>query len=226
MQTMRQLLVRSPVPEEEMPHRRKIMRKTDNDTETFIKFIRENQNDKQTNLRLQKRAPLPGIGQRLSFNDNYEMKFQRSPRIRFGVPSFDENDELDNEINVLNKRKRDPRKDPMLQQLMTLGREQTKDHIILNSLTGTSLQNALVGTCLHSDINSNLLPGNDSRHIGRVSKGQSVKFNKKNNKKLPPLHKEHFPERPSAPSPSTTPTYGDSSDGSYILDDPIDYIDT
>ncbi|XP_033733933.1 uncharacterized protein LOC117323047 isoform X2 [Pecten maximus] len=200
-------------------HSRKVaLRRPDPGTEEFMRFIREYQYERQpTNIRLQKRAPLPGIGEstRVGMSSTFERTNVNSP--------YDDT-LVDNEVSFLNN-KPDPRQDPMLQEVLTLARERTKDHIILSSWNG-HMQNGNLG----SDSNRNVVPRQSNEFGSKPNKApktlNGIRPNmKKLSKQLPPISREDIPERPSAPSPSLTPPYPNSSDDSFVAEEPIDYID-
>ncbi|XP_060062980.1 uncharacterized protein LOC132543491 [Ylistrum balloti] len=201
-------------------HSRKVaMKRPDPGTEEFMRFIREYQYERQpTNIRLQKRAPLPGIGEstRVGVTSNFD---------RANINSPYDDALIDNEVAFLNN-KPDPRQDPVLQEVLTLARERTKDHIILSSWNG-QMPNGNLG----SDSNRNNALPRQPNDFGNKPNKTSKKLNgkranmKKLSKQLPPISREDIPERPSAPSPSLTPPYPNSSDDSFVAEEPVDYID-
>ncbi|XP_021349376.1 uncharacterized protein LOC110447783 isoform X2 [Mizuhopecten yessoensis] len=202
-------------------HSRKMaLKRPDPGTEEFMRFIREYQYEKQpTNIRLQKRAPLPGIGEsmRTGVSSTFDRAYVNSP--------YDDT-VVDNEVAFLNN-KPDPRQDPMLQEVLTLARERTKDHIILSSWNGHMPNGGHLG----SESNRNNALTRQSKDFGSKSNKVPKTLNgirpnmKKVSKQLPPIPREDIPERPSAPSPSLTPPYPNSSDDSFVNEEPVEYLD-
>lgn len=201
-------------------NRKMAMRRPDPGTEEFMRFIREYQLEKQpTNIRLQKKAPLPGIGEsmRVGVSSTYDVA---------NANSLYDDTFVDNDVAFLNT-KQDPRRDPMLQEVLTLTRERTKDHLILSTWNGQMTN----GGYREGSRNNGLSrPSADvcgkSNKAPKTLNGVRPSNMKKLSKQLPPISREDMPERPSAPSPCMTPPYPNSSEDSFIMEDPDDFIES
>jgi len=217
---MRQPNSRSPRPHNQ---RKPVQRRPDPGTDDFMRFIREYQLEKQpTNLGLLKKAPLPSIGQSMNFTSRRDSSgfFDKS---NDSSSVYEENME-DSKVAFVHEKSSDPRRDPILQEVLTLTRERTKDHIILSSLSN--------GMSLDVNRNHTHYTRQNSDHISsrtniRAPKTlNGIRSNlKRHSKQLPPIPRDDIPERPSAPSPSLTPPLPDSDEG-FIMEEPIDFIDS
>ncbi|XP_062621552.1 uncharacterized protein LOC134283118 [Saccostrea cucullata] len=182
-------------------------RRPDANTEEFVKFITERQ---PTNLRLQRKVPLPEIG---------TSGLRDSGFLDKNSDTSDYDDTLlDNEIaSVYCNKSKNSRKDLHVQEVLTLTREQTRDNLFNKSLSNG----------LADHLNGNVLlfrQTTDIRKRGGLNVNLLPKVNRPG-KQLPPIEQLHIPDRPTAPSPSRTPPFS-NSDGSFIEEEPVDYIDS
>lgn len=188
----------------------------DSKADEMIRFVRGFQKERQpTNLCLQKKAPLPSIGQ----NSPSKVGTSDSGFLDRATDSNDSDDELlDNEILCKTQRKSQPL-DQVFIELLTCprGSNNSKDYKILsrslpqgqcdiygNSMKMTQRQNSFIR---HGQAGY--------RHTGNTGNQRL--------KQLPPLSRDSIPERPSAPSPCRTPPLSD--DCGFIEEEPVDYID-
>lgn len=164
--------------------RKMAMRRPDQGTEEFMRFIREFQMEKQpTEMRLQKKAPLPGIGQRANCDIRDQVLLDQLNGNTF-----------DNDMPIVN-RSRDPRNDPVLREILMLGK--SSNQLILNSRCSYN------GS---TDFSMLSRQGNDFTNKNRKHKRyRELKCSNFPKSQLPPLQVEELPERPSAPSPTTPP---------------------
>lgn len=184
-----------------------VYRRPDANTEEFVKFITERQ---PTNLRLQRKVPLPEIG---------TSGLRDSGFLDKNSDTSDYDDTLlDNEIaSVYCNKSKNSRKDLHVQEVLTLTREQTRDNLFNKSLSNG----------LADHLNGNVLlfrQTTDIRKRGSLNVNLLPKVNRPG-KQLPPIEQLHIPDRPTAPSPSRTPPFS-NSDGSFIEEEPVDYIDS
>ena len=193
----------------------------DQNTDEIIHFVRELQFERQmTLLPLQKKAPLPGIGQ-----SYFKAGTNDSGFLERGTDSTDSDDDsLDNEIAQTQRKVVNPRVDPFVKDMLTCPRSiiTSNDYAVLSR----SVQNNQVNTCSNTQKPISKMLGQDNsgkhkkykncREIHRDHSNVSVRS------QLPPLSRDDIPERPSAPSPSRTPP---SSDCDFIEEEPVDYLD-
>ena len=185
----------------------------------MIRFVRDFQRERQpTGFCLQKKAPLPGIGQ----NSPPKNGTSDSGFIDRATDSNDSDDDiLDNEILCTSQRKSQP-VDQLFIELLTCprGAKNSNDYKILSKSMPQS-QCDIYG-------NNNKMPLRQNSFIRHARAGyRSCTTGSTGNqrhilKQLPPLSHDSIPERPSAPSPSRTPPL---SDYSFIEEEPVDYID-
>lgn len=182
--------------------RKMAMRRPDQETEEFMRFIREFQMEKQpTEMRLQKRAPLPGIGKTVNCDI-------RDPVL---LDKLNGNT-LDNDIPIVN-RSRDPRNDPVLREILMLGK--SSNQLMFNSRCSYN------GS---TDFGILSRQGNDLTNKNRKQKRhKELKSNNFPKSQLPPLQVEDLPDRPSAPSPTTTPPLPDSD--SCSSEERVEWLD-
>lgn len=204
----------SPRQDHQNQSRKVAYRRPDSGTEEFMRFVRNYQYERQpTNIRLQKRVPLPGIGESNRTGLTSTFEHPNSP--------YDDT-YVDSDVTFVNN-KQDPRQDPMLQEVLTLARERTKDHIILSSWNG-QMQN---GNLVFESNRNNVVPPRHSNEPYKTPKTlHGVKPNTKNlSKQLPPLSYEDIPIRPCAPSPSLTLPYLNCSEDSFVTEEPVEDTD-
>ncbi|XP_045187697.1 uncharacterized protein LOC123545444 isoform X2 [Mercenaria mercenaria] len=187
----------------------------DKNTDEIIRFVRDIQFERlPTSMRLQKKAPLPSIGQNCIKSNTCDSGF-----LDRATDSADsDEDMLDNEILYSTQKKSAPKLDPVLINMLTCPRGVTKtsnDHQILSR----SLPQG------HADMyNNNLkVPRQNSfiRH-GKIHRKGNTGNQRIISKQLPPLSRDIIPERPSAPPPSKTPPL---SDNSFVEEEPLEYLD-
>ena len=190
----------------------------DQHTDEIIHFVRELQFERQpTLLRLQKKAPLPGIGQSCLKAGTSDSGFLE----RATDATDSENESLDSEIAQTQKKVVNPRMDPFFKEMFSCPRvcNTSNDYEILSR----SIANGRVS----------IVPQNESPVSSRKQhKGDKPQIkNKKcaayygghiNVKNLPSLSRDDIPERPSAPSPRLTPP---SSDSDFLEEETVDYLD-
>ncbi|XP_052767967.1 uncharacterized protein LOC128208443 [Mya arenaria] len=191
---------------------------SDQKTDEIIRFVRDLQFERQpTSMRLQKKAPLPSIGQpappKAGTSD--------SGFLDRATDSNDSDEDLmDNEIYKCTSHKRSAPIDSHFIELLTCPRsnKRSNDHQILaKSLPQSHMDIYNNNTRMPPRQNSFVrhgVPG--TRHTGHTGNQRHI------TKQLPPLSRDTFPERPSAPSPSRTPPL---SDYGFIEEEPVDYID-
>lgn len=193
---------------------------SDRNTDEIIRFVRDIQFERQpTALRLQKKAPLPGIGQpappKAGTSD--------SGFLDRATDSNDSDDDvIDNEVfKCTAQRKCDPI-DAHFIDMLTCPRNnvKTRDYQILSR----SLQH---GQGLSDIYNNNTrMPPRQNSFVRHGVAGNRATGNTGNqrliSKQLPPLSRDLLPDRPSAPSPSRTPNL---SDCGFIEEEPVDFID-
>ena len=178
-------------------------RRPDPGTEDFIRFVREYQVNRQpTFTGLQRKAPLPEIGQSVNVGLNDSGFLDRL--------NDDCDDNLGNEIIYANKVS-DPKKDRIIKEVLTITRQQTKDSFY--PVTKIKLSNDCL---ILSRQKSNL------HRTWSLPTPRQSKCLKPRQSMLPPLFNEDLPDRPSAPSPSKTPPLQDS-DGS--CEDQVEFLD-
>lgn len=192
----------------------------DQHTNEIIHFVRELQFERQpTALWLQKKAPLPGIGQSSIKSGTNDSGF-----LERGTDSTDSDDDsLDNEIAQTQKKVINPRMDPFFKDMLACPRRNntSNDYKVLSR----SLATGHINTCIY---NKDQPPAKVSRQnsFGKQRKYKNCRENLggHNNAKnqLPPLARDDIPDRPSAPSPSRTPP---TSDYDFIEEEPVDYLD-
>ena len=190
----------------------------DQHTNEIIHFVRELQLEKQpTSLRLQKKAPLPGIGQ-----SSEEAATNDSGFLERATDLTDsENESLDNEIARTQRKVENPRMDPFFKEMLTCPRvyRMSNDYEVLSR----SITNSHVITTPRNETPSK---SKTQRNVAKL-KIQNKK-NAENcdghttGRNLPPLSRDDIPERPSAPSPRLTPP---SSDSDFIEDEIVEYLD-
>lgn len=194
----------------------------DQHTGEIIHFVRELQFERQpTLLRLQKKAPLPGIGQSCNKAGTNDSGF-----LDRGTDSMDSDDDsLDNEIAQTQKKVINPRMDPFFKDMLACqSRVNTSnDYEVLSR----SVANGHTTTCIYRDDKDT--PSKVSRQNSFGNKQRKNKNCKENlhghktaKSQLPPLARDDIPDRPSAPSPSRTPP---TSDCDFIEEEPVDYLD-
>lgn len=188
----------------------------DSKADEIIRFVRDFQREKQpTSLRLQKKAPLPSIGQ----HSPSKVGTSDSGFIERATDSTDSDDDLlDNEIQCPAQRKSEPI-DQLFFDLLTCprGSKNSNDYKVLSrSLPQGQGQGDMYSNTLRMSQRQNSF----IRHgqAGHRSTGNQRLISKQ----LPPLSRDSIPERPSAPSPCRTPPL---SDCGYIEEEPVDYID-
>lgn len=185
----------------------------DQHTNEIIHFVRELQFERQpTLLRLQKKTPLPGIGQSCAKAGSNDSGF-----LERGTDSNDSDDEsLDNEIAQTQRKVVNPRLDPFIKEMLTcprlsntsndydvLSRSLARDHARNENQSKSTKQTA-------SKLKKHKKCGDDCHGHTNVAN------------QLPPLPREDIPERPSAPPPCRTPP---ASDSDFIEEENIDYLD-
>lgn len=189
----------------------------DNKADEMVRFVRDFQRERQSTIvRLQKKAPLPGIGH----NSSPKTGSCDSGFLDRATDSNDSDDDfLDNEI-LCKPQKRAQPVDQTFIDLLTCprGPKQTSDYKILS-------RSVPEGQC---DIfsNSAKMPLRQNSFIRHAQAGYRNVGTSGNQsfitKHLPPLSRDSIPERPSAPSPSRTPPL---SDFGFTEEEPVDYID-
>lgn len=187
----------------------------DKNTDEIIRFVRDLQFERlPTSLRLQKKVPLPGIGQNCVKSSTCDSGF-----LDRATDSADSDDDvLDNEMLCSVQKRSVPKVDPVLINILTCPRgvkSTSNDHQILSR----SLPQG------HADMyNNNLKVPRQNSFIkhGKFHRNGTTGNQRIISKQLPPLSRDCIPERPSAPSPSRTPPL---SENSFIEEEPIDYLD-
>lgn len=187
-------------------------KRPDANTEEFVRYITQFQGERQpTNLRLQRKAPLPEIGTSGLRDSGFLDK-------NSDTSDYDDTT-LDNEVaSVYSNRSKNSRKDLHVHEVLTLTREQTRDNLLSKSLSNG----------LADHLNGNVLFLRQTTDIRRKGGGPNVNLLPKvtrTSKQLPPIEQLHVPDRPTAPSPSRTPPFSNSDD-SFIEEEPVDYIDS
>lgn len=183
-------------------------------TEEIIRFVRDVQFERQpTLLALQRRAPLPGIGQNVLKHSSEDSGF-----LEKGLDSTDSEEEhLDNEI-VYSQHRRGSRKiDTELINLLTCPPSQSKasnDQKILSRAMANGFADLSNNNVQRTPREKSFVRHSIKRGLGNVPRGMT--------KQLPPLSRDEAPERPSAPSPSRTPPM---SDCSFVLEEPVDFLE-
>lgn len=197
------------------PTARKIQRKTvpsrrpDAGTQDFVKFIREYQVNRQpTFTGLQRKAPLPEIGQSLHIGLNDSGFLDKLN------DDYDDST-LDNEIVYANKIS-DPKNDRIIKEVLTITRQQTRDSFII---PGKSKVN---NDCVFLSRQKSNLQRTWSLTQPKQNKSLDTVKTRQFSKQLPPIFNEALPARPTAPSPSRTPPLEDS-DESY--EDQVEFLD-
>ena len=187
-------------------------KRPDANTEEFVRFITHCQSERQpTNLRLQRKAPLPEIGNSGLRDSGFLDK-------NSDTSDYDDST-LDNEVaSVYSNKSKNSRKDLHVHEVLTLTREQTRDNLLSKSLSNG----------LADHLNGNVLLFRQTTDIRKKGGGLNMNLHPKVNragKQLPPIEQSNIPVRPTAPSPSRTPPFS-NSDGSFIEEEPLDYIDS
>lgn len=186
-------------------------RRPDANTEEFVRLITQYQTERQpTNLRLQRKAPLPEIGTSALRDSGFLDK-------NSDTSDYDDTT-LDNEVaSVCSNKSKNSRKDLHIHDVLTLTREQTRDNLLNKSLSN-GLADHLNGNVLFcrqvTDVRKRVGSLNVNHHSKATRPG----------KQLPPIEQTNFLDRPTAPSPSRTPPFSNSED-SFIEEEPVDYID-
>lgn len=187
----------------------------DRNTDEIIRFVRDVQFERlPTSMRLQKKAPLPGIGKSCTKGSTCDSGFLD----RATDSAESDEDFLDNEILYSVQKKSGPKIDPVLLDILTCPRGVTKnsnDHQILSRSLPQGPSDMYNNNLKVPRQNSFIRHGKYHRN-GRAGNQRMI------SKQLPPLSRDSFPQRPSAPSPSRTPPLSDSS---FIEEEPIDYLD-
>lgn len=192
--------------------RRYAHKKPDANTEEFVRYITQFQSERQpTNLRLQRKAPLPEIGTSGLRDSGFLDK-------NSDTSDYDDAT-LDNEVaSVYSNKSKNSRKDLHVHEVLTLTREQTRENLLSKPPPNG----------LADHLNGNILFLRQTTDIHKKGGGLNVNLHPKVNrasKQLPPIEQFHTPMRPSAPSPSRTPPFSNSDD-SFIEEEPVDYIDS
>ncbi|XP_046551028.1 uncharacterized protein LOC124260758 [Haliotis rubra] len=188
-----------------VPEKKVRRRRNDPGTEEIIRFVREFQLEKQpTLLRLQRRAPLPGIGEVApAVSDSGYVE-------RTEVSDSDDDPMLDSEIAAIEDNAKSLRR--------------TGSYLRLKSDSQFKRR---------SSVNSRSYQHLPSKSVGRTKFATESMYNsfgglrlaRQNTlvKQLPPIRRQEIPERPSAPSPSVTPPLpGEDLDSAG---EPVDFID-
>ena len=205
----------SPTMKRQVTRTESLRQRNDRNADEIIRFVRDIQFERvPTSMRLQKKAPLPSIGQHCIKSSTSDSGFLDR------ATDYTDSDEemLDNEILYSTQKKSAPKLDPALIEMLTSPRGVTKNsndfHILSRSLPQG-----------HVDMyNNNLkVPRQNSfiRH-GKLHRNGNTGKQRSVTKQLPPLSRDSIPERPSAPSPSRTPMW---SDNSFIEEEPVEYLD-
>ena len=215
----------------------------DQHTNEIIHFVRELQFERQnTFLPLQKKAPLPGIGQscfKAGTNEAplpsighscFKAGTNDSGFLERGTDSTDSEDDslLDNEIARTQRRVINPRLDPFVRDMLTCPRTifTSNDHAVLsrslpnnNINMGSSGQSTPTRVVRQDSFIKHKNVKNNTRNCRDIPRDHS---NSNIRNQLPPLSRDDIPERPSAPSPSQTPP---SSDYDFIQEEPVEFLD-
>lgn len=184
-------------------------RRPDPGTEDFIRFVRDFQVNRQpTFTGIQRRAPLPEIGQPLNNVGLNDSGFLDRLNDEYDDSGLEDEILYSNKVSV-------PRNDRIVKEVLTITRQQTRDN--------------LYSTCKSKINNDSFILSRQKSNLQRTwslpqSKQQKCARSMKNRqslKQLPPLFNDEFPARPTAPSPSMTPPL-DYSDGS---EDQVEFLD-
>jgi hypothetical protein len=221
------------------------LRRSDPSADQLIQFVRGNQGlqRESTEMRLLRRAPLPGIGQSLTPRSN--VLNPTNPINSVVTAPQQPNHRDQNEFNNYRFSK-----DDNLERV-GISSDDSDSDCDLSVTYGTRMMRATspprstitlnpVGLKL-SNSTSYLVPKKQTVKPQRKNKQPMYKLNAKNKRfesvqrratadvrYLPPIRRGDIPDRPSAPRPNRTPPLVDSDDdyyGSTIAEEPIDYID-
>lgn len=180
-------------------------RRPDPGTEDFIRFVRDFQMNRQpTFTGLQRKAPLPEIGQGLTFGLNDSGFLDK-------LTDEYEDVTLDNEIVYANKVS-EPKKDKIIKEVLTITRQQTRDSLF----TSSRLNDSFVLSRQKSNMYRTwTLPQKKQNKCFKTTR------TKQSCKQLPPLSHQELPARPTAPSPSRTPPL----DSDESCEDQVEFLD-
>ncbi|PVD26108.1 hypothetical protein C0Q70_13776 [Pomacea canaliculata] len=196
-------------------HQSPRQRHADASTAEMIRFVRDYQLDRQpTLLRLQKRAPLPGIGQMTSSLQEQQDCYRSD--VNDNV-DYDHSEQLlDDEVAAIAYGAGDP--------LRHAGYLDNADNGMMARNNGKRRSNRFTSKP-SADLNASyripVRPLDNHSHVDvrkrakRQDLGRSLM-------QLPPIVRDDLPERPSAPSPSRTPPLTEEEDDNL----PVDFIDT
>ncbi|XP_064621347.1 uncharacterized protein LOC135484130 [Lineus longissimus] len=218
------------------------LRRSDPSADQLVQFLRGNQGLQRetTEMRLLRRAPLPGIGQSLTPRSNALNPINpvNSP---ITIPQQFHHDE--NEFNEFRFSK-----DDNLERVGVSSDESDSEYDLSHTY-GTRMMRVpspprstitLNPAGLNLSNSSHLVPKKQIKPQ-RKQKNTVYKLNAKNKRfesvqrratadvrYLPPIRRDDIPDRPSAPRPNRTPPLIESDDDYYdatIAEEPIDYID-
>jgi hypothetical protein len=232
-----------------------VQRRPDAGTDEMIRFVREFQLEKQpTLMRLQRRAPLPGIGQSATTNHD-GLLGARDSRIlvrdavcvtqHTDLDDSDSDDQFDSEVLLAAAdRSADPRNDPTLHAFLAqargghgIGSESVRVHqqLLSRSMPGFSANRSISSPTHGPGSTGHHQHYSHRQHNGAVQPRHATRHahahahrhgtvSGRNPNQLPPLQRDELPDRPSAPFPSRTPPLLDM-DEDYMAEEPFDYID-
>lgn len=190
----------------------------DRNTDEIIKFVRDIQFERQpTLLKLHKKEPLPGISKICTKYDTCQLELLNDDT----NTNDSDSDILDNEIVYSTQRKALPKIDPVFIDILTCPRR-TANTSKDNQILSRSFPAGQVDMYNNNSQTTKIFRQNSFvRHIKTSRKGNGNMGDHRNVlKQLPPLSRDNFPERPSAPLPARTPP---NTECRFIEEKPVAY---
>lgn len=206
--------MRPPSCEGQRPRRQPVKRantfrnsSNDKNAADMLKFVRDVQFERQnTSNNLNLKAPLPGINHKKSMkHDSFDSGFVER------VADNTDSDEDVFDVPIPTVREHKPKIDSELVGMLTepqnVNRNSNDQRVLSRLRSNLDSLNNNTDVCRRQG---------DSKKHHNISKN-SKSFNPKSRTaRLPPLEREHFPDRPSAPPPCHTPSDDYSDDFEYL----------